>query len=486
MQKVLRPSSQSEAKSLVSEVVAEHRGGCVIADFDETLLLANSTELYLEAAHPRMLSALISKSVAVFLPRTFLRCKDARDIYLDLFRVLAVTLLMPWTYLTWRWIYARKVSQEFVNSALLEALAAAGRKVDIVASLGFAFIIRPVCKRIVPDAHLIASGIGMAQTLRRNGKLPTASAAIRVGTIGEAIVITDSNKDDDILSACGSGILIEWPNCRAKAAFSDVYYPFLYTAKVKRPGEKYISSVVILTDAVAASLAYAWFLPQPVLAAFSICILQLSIWTVYEVGYFENDKAAAQERSGHIPDAYSRYEKRMKPALAWIWAISFSVLGVLLFSVSEMPAAFDAVSLSRAAELLLIWLLFLAAVRASFHFYNRVEGKSRLFLYPLLQLARLGGYALIASTNFVGSALVAALVISRWIPYIIYRASGVRWYEYNKVLLACIFLVIVMLSLPANIDGAGLLHLLVVLAWLGCRSSRQVMAAVRNTTFVAR
>lgn len=268
-----------------------------------------------------MLSALISKSATVCLSRTFLKRKDAKGIYLDLARVLAVTVLMPWVYVTWRWIYARKISQEFVNTALLEALSAAGRKVDIVASLGFAFIIRPVCKRIAPDAHLIASGIGMAQTLRRNGKLPTASAAITVGAIGDAIVITDSDKDEDILAACGSGILIEWPHCRVKAAFSDIYYPFLYTAKVKRPGEKYISRVVILTDAVAAALAYAWFLPQPLLAAFSICILQLSIWTVYEIGYFENDKAAALERSGHIPDAYSRYEKRMKPALACIWAI---------------------------------------------------------------------------------------------------------------------------------------------------------------------
>lgn len=171
MHKVLRPSSQSEAKSLVSEVVAKHRGGCVIVDFDETLLLGNSTELYLDAAHPRLLSALISKSVAVCLSRTFLKRKDAKGIYLDLARVLAVTVLMPWVYVTWRWIYARKISQEFVNTALLEALSAAGRKVDIVASLGFAFIIRPVCKRIAPDAHLIASGIGMAQTLRRNGKL---------------------------------------------------------------------------------------------------------------------------------------------------------------------------------------------------------------------------------------------------------------------------------------------------------------------------
>lgn len=151
-----------------------------------------------------------------------------------------------------------------------------------------------------------------------------------------------------------------------------------------------------------------------------------------------------------------------------------------------MSSAFDAVPLDRAAELLLIWLLFLAAVRASFHFYNRVEGKSRLFLYPLLQLSRLGGYALFANTNFVGAALVAALVISRWIPYIIYRAAGVRWYEYNKVLLTGIFLVIVVLSLPANVSGAGLVHLLVVLAWLGCRSSRQAVTAVRNTTFVSR
>lgn len=469
---------------MVTAIVKEHQHGCVVVDFDETLLLANSTELYLNSAQPRHLSALISKSVVALRPWRFLDGEDKKHLYQDMFRILAVTILMPWTYFIWRWHHAGKIAQKLVNRNLVKALSDCNRQADVIVSLGYRFVIKPITDNLMPESKLIASDLSIAQTLRRNGKIAQTAGALDCD-IRDAIVITDSRKDEDLLQACGTGILIQWPDTVVKAAHDDLYYPFMYTNKVKRPGSKYVSRAVILTDAIAVGLAYAWFSATPILCFAAICILQLSVWTIYELGYFENDKAASREMDGKIPPTFALYGHRMSEAGAWMAATCFTVVGMAVLSIADPLQGGELYGDAfRVAKLSSIWMAFLAVGRAVFAFYNRLEGEIRVFIYPLLQIFRVGGYGLILTTGFVGAALISSLILSRWIPYVIYRAANVRWYATNKVLLVTLFAVLLFIGFLAGNDETHMMQAIVISGWLSLKAARELIRTIKTARFI--
>ncbi|MEM9682828.1 MAG: hypothetical protein AAF942_06165, partial [Pseudomonadota bacterium] len=74
------------------------------------------------------------------------------------------------------------------------------------------------------------------------------------------------------------------------------------------------------------------------------------------------------------------------------------------------------------------WIALLAFTRALFAVFNRINEKSRTIFYLPLQLCK-GALAVIVlglPVHLAGLALLVALPIARWIPYLIYRHTGDR------------------------------------------------------------
>lgn len=261
--------------------------------------------------------------------------------------------------------------------------------------------------------------------------------------------------------------------------FSNRYFPLLYTEKVKRPGSRYFLRGILLGDALAVFFAYGWFMQRPWLAALGIVVLQLSIWTIYELGYAENDRAAATfETNGHVPPNSADYLHLIRERAAWLYATAFSLMGVLLMTLADLPAGSQDERLGHeiwvAIRSFVHWMAFLVVGRAVYFVYNRIEGRARLLLYPILQLFRFGGYSLIATTNVVGAFLISAFILARWVPYVLWRIAKIRWHERNKLLVLAWFLFTLPLGYSVEPTAYLSLHCLAIVSWLALRSAKEI------------
>ncbi|MEO0647304.1 MAG: hypothetical protein AAFZ17_14295 [Cyanobacteria bacterium J06650_10] len=230
---------------------------------------------------------------------------------------------------------------------------------------------------------------------------------------------------------------------------TEFYIPLFYSEKVKNPGKSHVVKRVLLGHWVFAVIAWSCLSPHPVVNAFSLLLLTLSYWCVYEIGYQENDDIAAQcERVPTLSATYSQYRSRINlyTPWPWVWAVMFAIPGCLLFSLSQQTADFSVLlqtlvsvdfstfesTFANAAvgrdmlHFLPSWGAFLAIIRLTFWLYNRVNETTRVWVYPLLHVQQLFGFALLAGTNPVGILLLLSLTFSRWIKYCIYRCGGDR------------------------------------------------------------
>jgi hypothetical protein len=198
---------------------ASRTGRCVIVDFDETLWLRNSTEEYLDAVRPRSLAFLILAAVDVAKPWRLSASPIRERVYRDWLRVLILTCLFPWSLPRWR-RRAKSCAQKWLNVELFEMASHHEGAQLYVATLGFAPIVKPLLAQIFPHAKLIAGSLGAGYKIRLSGKKVAFDREFGSGIVTNAIVITDSEDDKDLLSACHRGFLIKWPKACYRPAFS--------------------------------------------------------------------------------------------------------------------------------------------------------------------------------------------------------------------------------------------------------------------------
>ena len=442
--------------------------GKVIVDFDETLYLRNSTEDYLDCVKPRVLCALVLRVLDFIKPWRFY----GGDVCMDVWRVTVIRLLFPWC----DWIWRKKAAQfatDFQNKPLLDALSAKSGN-WVVASLGFKPIIEPLLAAMCSSPPALIASPWRAWSYRRKGKLAAVRAGLPSITISDSMVVTESKDDLPRLESCNSPLLVEWPNAHYKRAHSLTYFPGMYLSCIKRPGEHYIRRAILQEDfaiwVLCTFVADGLFFNRII----GLLFLLISFWTIYELGYVDNDSIGAKfELKPKLSANYATDHMNVSLVQAWVWAIGSGILGIFLLSSTlrfNMPTAFA------------VWMFSLVGLNLWFRQYNRVDKQTRIWMFAVLQLARSAVAALLVPVNLMGAIAIASHTISRWIPYYLYRQSEGEWNNtYGEVSTLLMFLTISFSV--ALVNGLGPFEnymFFVVIAWAVFRARKALLTIVRQ------
>jgi hypothetical protein len=462
--------------------------GLLLVDFDGTLLHHCSTELYLDCARPAPLAGTLLWLVDGLKPWRLARHPKAELVWRDWIRVLLVTLLFPWT----PWIYRKRVAamaEAWTNRPLVEALRAAGEHRCAVVTHGFGFIIAPLMAAMDLGAWpLVAAPLLGGALHRRRGKAAAARARLGARALTTATLITDSAGDDaDLIATSRPPILVTPPEDWLKPALAGTYRPFAYLEQAKHPGQRHLTRVHLGEDWVVLVLACALASPAPVTLALGLLFLVLAYFIIYEQGYYENDhRATTKEPTPFLSDSQRAWTGAMSAPWAWTFALGFSLPGVALVAtvhaidprtwVLAPPAALSGWTVTALA-LLIGWLLLLVVSRFLFALFNRIAPKTRILLFPWLQALKGIGvaWALLLPVSPVGGALLLGQVVSRWLPYAVYRMGGPRWATPDQTVRLLVTLLGALTTLLVVTDG-GQPHwsALVILAWCAFKARREI------------
>lgn len=428
----------------------------VVLDFDQTLFLDNSTERFFDALRPRLLAFFVV-ACSDWLMQFFAWLGAVKyDNVRDFARVLACTVFLPWNHFLWPGA-ARQLAASAMNRALLDSLPP--ERPVIVLSYGFRHVIAPLLQAAgLARATLICSdALPPFNNLHASGKLKALEAVLPLTEWDKALFITDSEDDAEVMAALPRSRMMKW--CpRPAPAFEGLYVPLRYTVEGKYPGCRYFTSQIVLEDLLLLWLAYAFSLNF--MAALGW--LFLSLYTIYEIGYHENDHVApAYEDKPVVSEAAARFPTlpRVQP---WIWALLFAVAGIL----SARPEyALHPWNMKWAFLIdLSCWTVLLAGLRIVFGAFNRRPPAKRLALFPLLHLFKTFSFVTLIPLTALGAVLLAAQVISISTNYFIYRLGG-RWQRFRRQGFRLIVLVI----------GAGLVWLIVPTAMMASSPVRRTL-----------
>ena len=442
----------------------------LVVDFDETLFLRNSTELFLDSARPAVLAAIVGRLIDFLKPwRLCARYRDGFAVA-DWLRVLCIVCLMPW--IVWRWQkLAPQLARTYLNPELATLLAKGRFKRIVVASHGFAFIIAPLLRAMPIDAELVASPFWSGFLARARGKRLVLEQRYGASAVSGATVITDhAHHDADILAIAAIPLVVVWPEARYERAFARTYVPLVYTERAKHPTHLHLLGVFFAKDWMVLVLGSALLAPDPLLTAVGLAFLIVSFAIVYEVGYHENDYLGRRREAKPILNRERlALAGTVHEGQAWLFGALVAIPGALILAFSHASAWHPSGNLAEGTVLLLaIWLALLALIRVTFWLFNRIDERSRLLLHLPLQLMK--GlwlvWALGLPLSHVGAALLLANSMCAWIPYVIYRMGGVRWQTPDNLIRLLLMLLLVSGSAAAGASDE-LLHwqAIAVLVW---------------------
>ena len=432
---------QSTFSEVIDLIETAPNGTPIIVDFDETLFLRNSTEEYLSTLQPRAIGVILLALLSFVKPWNWLPSSIKGNVSRDWVRVVVATLFFPWTPILWQW-RAKNLAHSHANTTLIEALTKKSNSQVILATQGFDFIVSPIAKHLPLTLNqVIACRFWQGAIDRKNGKDTLVRKALGEDTVARSMLITDSTDDIPLLSSVSIPCLTIWPEAEYVTAMADAYIPFLYIERVKHKDRNYFIKVILADDLLFLVLTLSWLSNNPIMHAISMTFLMFSFWCIYEFGYMENDLIAERfEKSPQLSEAYQKYKKKINVWQPWIWAIILAIPGIFLLELSKIPPE----SLSFDSELLstdlvtfltygLSWLGLLLLVRVSFWIYNHVDKQTRIWLYPILQIYKCFGFLFVTVGNVIATMFFSAQVLSRWIPYIIYRYAKVNFSEIAPV-----------------------------------------------------
>jgi hypothetical protein len=443
--------------------------GPVLLDFDETLYLRNSTEDFIDCARPALLALLVLRLLDFIRPWRWTGGEDTRDVW----RVRCIVLCFPWTHWLWRRRIGSLASQA-ANLPLIQAVKTRAQATHcpapVIATLGFSSIVVPLAAALgLPTQLRIVAPRLDTFADRRAGKFRLVAKAIGHEAIRRALVLTDSPQDQALLNACAQPLHTVWPEARFRPALAGFYLPGQYLSRVKRPGERYITRGILQEDFALWVLSSVALSTQPFAHIAAMLLLLLSFWTIYERGYVDNDLIAA--RYEHDPKLHDAFYEALVPTpfwTPWLWALASGAAAVLLLR-GATPAAWP---------MFLKWTAVLIATYAGFAAYNRLDKKTRIWLYSGLQLARSAAFAVLVPVTLVGAAAIGAHVFAKWVPYYIYRVGG-NWPPDSHFMtrLMCYVLLSVLVGLAAGFASVWTWTAAALLAWNVFRARRDLLAS---------
>ena len=411
-----------ELESKISQLPGEYRA---VLDFDHTLFLGNSTERFLLTVYPRLWGETIDKTARCF----WNLCGKRRGSEIDRWRVLAAVIFAPWSLLWWKFT-ARREAEIHWNEAL-EKVATVGRSTrTVIISLGFSQLIEPLVKARhkkqapINQPHLICSDLFSPSTsLRKLGKARALEAAIPEINWPECFAVSDSEEDRDLLLRCRKGFHLQWdePPTNPRPG----YFPFRFLERGKFRGRGYVKHFILEQDFVVWIFAYG-LTPNQALPAWLFC---LSLHSIYEIGYYENDYLAAKtEKSPTLffnLDDFKHYPMALG---GWAFSLLTGTLGVFI-----LHGEWNALAVGK-------WLLLLVLLRISFYIYNRQITENRLLFYAILQTIKNFGGVVVMALNPVGLALAVGHAFQHTSVYQIYRCGGDKEKFPRSLMRAVVFL----------------------------------------------
>jgi hypothetical protein len=443
----------ADTKKEALDALTSSQYSAVLLDFDHTLFLDNSTDRYLDALRPRLLAFLLVAASDWIIRALAWFGLCSYNNQRDFMRVLVCTLLMPWNLLWWRAV-AAKLAKEKINASLLESLPE--DKPVVVVSHGFHHIIKPMLDAVgLSRAEIIAShALPPFRNLRIQGKFHALDHDVT-----NALFITD--KDDEPAEAVAKSYSIEW--CPPTPPPFDGYYvPLRYTVEGKYANRRYFTYQILQEDFVLLLLAYA-FSPLYVVG---LWFLFLSLYAIYEIGYFDNDHIAARkEEKPVVSEAALKFAShpRIKP---WVWSFILAACGILpLYYAGDISYSLPTT--------LFVWLVILVSVYSVFYVFNQIGPRKRILLFPLLHILKTFSFVVILPLTLIGFLLLAAQVLSISTNYLIYRLGG-NLEKFNRQLWRTLFFLVCCLGTyiitnPALSTG-DCIRLALITVWCSIRT----------------
>lgn len=488
-------SFNSSLESLEKSLESIEKDDLIIIDLDETLLLRNSTAEYLNQIQPRLIGAILYFLLSYLKPWNLLPKPYQGKISEDWLRIIILTLILPWNLWLWQ-DRAKQLAINFINQELADLLKQKSNHKIIVATLGFNLIVNPIIKHLnLKIDQVISCDFWQGFKDRQRGKYKLVQKYLTKNQLKNSLYITDNdNNDVQILATVKSLHLITFENAVYTHPLSNIYLPFYYMEKVKRPNQKYVLTHILLGDLPIILISFSWLSNQPIFHSLSMILLTLSFWCIYEIGYYENDlMGELYEEKPILSEAYQKFKNQIQFGIApWLFSFFFAFLGIVILEKTKINLPFEQIlNLFNEQKLinnLLIglasWGGFLLLTRLIFWVYNRVEVGIRIGIYPILQMLRLFGFSLITITNFTGAIfLTSHLIGNQWIPYLVYRYGGKR--DIISSRLICLF-IFVLLALTLLIATRNLtvfnpiFQFLIALGFLTFRSSKNLIKIINN------
>jgi phosphoserine phosphatase len=275
--------SALSAETVLAELAAGESSAPLILDLDETLLLTNSTEEYLDSLRPRVVGHALLLLLGVVRP-WMLWSENSRNDARDVIRVAAATILLPWSRVLW-FRRARILGRDHMNPRLMDVVAERPGT-TVVATNGFRFIVAPILDAAgLGDSPLISVRLSRGFRDRAHGKHRLTIDALGESVVERATIVTDSELDRDLIDLAHRGFVVKWPEASYVKAMSRHYMPLVYLDQVKHPRQQFFLKTVIADDWLISVLALAWIAQEPARAAAGMLFLMLAWWTVYEIGY---------------------------------------------------------------------------------------------------------------------------------------------------------------------------------------------------------
>lgn len=441
--------------------------GPVLVDLDETLYLRNSTEDFIDCARPGLLALILLRALDLISPWRMIGGEPTRDVW----RVRVVSSLLPWTRRRWR-ARVEQLAQRFANRRLVAALKARGEP-PIIVTAGFVPVVAPLVAALgFADATVVAARVDSLED-RRLGKLHTATRALGTETITRCLMVTDSLQDLDLLQQCARPLRTVWPEARFRRALGKTYLPGEYLTHVKRPGARYIMRGILQEDFAFWVLSSVGMAMHPATHILGLLLLLLSFWAVYERGYVDNDMIAARyEAEPKLTPEFWNSPVATPVLLPWLWAAGAGALAILLL---RPPAASFPLDFVR-------WMSALIATYLCFKLYNRLDKTTRVWLYPALQFARSSAFVLIVPISPIGAAAVCAHVVSRWVPYHLYRLGATRWPSAQPELIRLLAFIVLAVLIGSSLGPAAWRNwtALALLAWNVYGARRELVAVFKG------
>ena len=388
----------------------------LLVDFDHTLFAANSTEMFISECRPAMVVSVIDFAVRQCIPWKLTGVPKWFRLR-DYICVLTILICTPWN--VWRWrrrapgLFAQRRSD--VVAEMLEDVDPSGMT---IVSFGMRFVIQALLRDgPYADVRVVATPLWAPASWFRSGKAQIVAAELGPDVAAQAVLITDSEDDRDLLDICARGVMIE-PQGAPQLARERLYLPFRYSSEVKFT-RSFVLDQWLFVDTAIYILASAHGLVGLARMALIAPLMSASYMCIYELGYFENDMVAAGKEARPVLSgkeaAYRAYPIKVQ---SWIWA---SLLGAAGLGLAVWFGMLDVAGALGAG---LLWAGLLLLSRVVFHVYNRLSTSLRFYAYPLLQVLKYCSMLLIFPPIFPGMLLVFSQVVTMWSNYMIYRLGG--------------------------------------------------------------